>query len=139
MVWPRNAPGGPQFLYCVTMPRYPSYHTPKPAVAGLGIHERFPSNLCARAADTQIGALATRFALSEWFMAECSARSVIRPHGEEARARDGSAMVLMFRARAVSNHEGGPCLPTSSFETYRTVGKCRLCDIPHDEVGTGNR
>jgi len=37
-------------------------------------------------------------------------------------------MRLMFRARAVSNHEGGPRVPTSSFETHRTVGKCRLCD-----------
>ena len=27
-------------------------------------------------------------------------------------------------------------LSTSSFETHRTVGKCRLCDAPQDEVGT---
>src|SRR6516162_8907378 len=56
----------------------------------------------------------TRFALSEWFMAEWSVRSVIRPHGEEARAfRDAPAMLLMLRARAVSNHEGGPCHPAT--------------------------
>ena len=53
-----------------------------------------------------------RFALGEWFMAERSARTLIRPHGEEARARDAAAMLLMFMARAVSNHEGGPCFET---------------------------
>ena len=43
-----------------------------------------------------------RFAQSEWFMAESSARTLIRPHGEEARARDASAMLLRMRlARAV--------------------------------------
>jgi hypothetical protein len=31
-------------------------------------------------------ALAVRFASSEWFMAETSGRSAIRPHGEERRA-----------------------------------------------------
>ena len=108
-------------------------------------------------------------------MAERSARTLIRPHGEEARARDAAAMLLMFMARAVSNHEGGPCFETrpprpeersssaltrvfdalgsasrraaaapqdertSSFETHRTVGKCRLCDAPQDEVGIGSR
>ena len=30
-----------------------------------------------------------RLALSEWFMVECSARPVIRPHGEETRAFRG--------------------------------------------------
>src|SRR6516164_1459173 len=66
--------------------------------------------------------------------------NVIRPHGEEARAvRGAPAMLLMLRARAVSNHEGGRCAPTSSFETHRTVGKRRLCDAPQDEVGTSNR
>jgi len=63
---------------------------------------------------------------------------MIRPHGEEARARDATAMLLVLRARAVSNHEGGLCVPTSSFETHRTVGKCRLCDAPQDEVDTGS-
>jgi hypothetical protein len=43
-------------------------------------------------------------------------------------------MLLMLGARAVSNHEGGPCVSTSSFETHRTVGKGRLCDAPQDEV-----
>jgi len=43
-------------------------------------------------------------------------------------------MLLMLRARAVSNHEGGPYVATSSFETHRTVGKCRLRDAPQDEV-----
>jgi hypothetical protein len=43
-------------------------------------------------------------------------------------------MFLILRARAVSNHEGGPSVPTSSFETHRTVGKRRLCDAPQDEV-----
>jgi len=110
-----------------------------------------------------------RFASSEWFRAESSARSVIRPHGEEARAlRDAPGMLLILGARAVSNHEGGPSfetrprpeerassatrvlgalwrasrraaapqdVPTSSFETHRTVGKRRLCDAPQDEVG----
>ena len=76
-----------------------------------------------------------RFALSEWFMAESSARPVIRPHGEEARAlRDAPGTLLMLKARAVSNHEGGRCGATSSFETHHTVGKCRLCDAPQDEV-----
>ena len=68
-----------------------------------------------------------------------AARTPIRPHGEEARVRDAPAVVQMFRARAVSNHEGGPCIPTSSFETQRTVGKCRLFDAPQDEAGTGSR
>ena len=45
------------------------------------------------------------------------------------------AMLLMLRARAVSNHEVGPCVPTSFFETHRTVGKRRLCEAPQDEVG----
>jgi hypothetical protein len=48
-------------------------------------------------------------------------------------------MVLIFGARAVSNHEGGPRVPTSSFETHRTAGKYRLCDAPQDVVGTGSR
>jgi hypothetical protein len=41
-------------------------------------------------------------------------------------------------ARAVSNHEGGPWLAASPFETHRTVGKCRLFDAPQGEVDTGN-
>jgi len=44
------------------------------------------------------------------------------------------AMLLMLRARAVSNHEGGQCVSTSSFETHRTVGKYRPYDAPQDEV-----
>ena len=68
-------------------------------------------------------------------MAEWSTPTVIRPHGEEARAfRDAPAMLLMLRARAVSNHEGGLCVAISSFETHRAVGKCRLCDAPQDEM-----
>ena len=35
-------------------------------------------------------------------------------------------MLLMLRARAVSNHEGGPCVSTSSLETHE------------DEVDTGH-
>src|SRR5438105_3507275 len=95
-------------------------------------------------------------------MGEWSLQSVIRPHGEEACAlHDAPAMRLMLRARAVSNHEGGPSFETrqprpeerdalwrasrraaaasqgtSSFKTHRTVGNCRLCDAPHDEVYT---
>jgi hypothetical protein len=66
---------------------------------------------------------------------ELLARTVIRPHGEEARAlRRSLCSPVALRARAVSNHEGGPCVSTSSFETHRTVGKCRLCDAPQDEV-----
>jgi len=61
---------------------------------------------------------------------------LIRPHGEEARARNATVIPLMLWARAVSNHEGGPRVPTSPFETHRTVGKCRPCDAPQDEVGT---
>ena len=55
-------------------------------------------------------------------------RFVIRPHGEEALAlRDAAGMPVMSSARAVSNHEGGPARHLI-LETYRTVGKCRLCD-----------
>src|SRR6516164_2438084 len=101
---------------------------------------------------------------------------LIRPHGEEARARRGGFETRPYKkARAVANHEGGPSFEarpprpeersssaltrvfdalrsasrraaaapqdeaTSSFETHRTVGKCRLCDAPQDEVGTGSR
>jgi hypothetical protein len=57
--------------------------------------------------------------------------TLIRPHGEEARARRaGSKLAPTSGARAVSNHESGPCVPTSSFEKHRTAGKCRLCDAP---------
>jgi len=100
--------------------------------------------------------LVARFAVSEWFMAQWSARTLVRPHGEEARARRGGFQTRPYKkARAVSNHEGGPFEtrptrpeerahraaapqgePTLSFETHRTVGKCRLCDAPQDEVGT---
>ena len=68
----------------------------------------------------------TRFALSEWFVAEWSARTVILPHGEEARARDAAAMLLMFRGRAVSNHEGGPCVATPQDEVAQAVFAARL-------------
>jgi hypothetical protein len=68
-------------------------------------------------------------------LVESPARFVIRPHGEEARAlRDTPAMLLMLSARAVSNHEGDPCVSTSPFETHRTVGKGRPGDAPQDEV-----
>jgi hypothetical protein len=48
------------------------------------------------------------------FRVQWSARTLIRPHGEQARAREAATMLPMFRARAVSNHEGGPSVPTSS-------------------------
>jgi hypothetical protein len=46
-------------------------------------------------------------------------------------------MLVISKARAVSNHEGGPVRThLILFETHRTVGKCRLCDAPQDEVET---
>jgi hypothetical protein len=78
------------------------------------------------------------FTVSEWFMPEWSARTVIRPHGEEARARDATAMVLMFRARAVSNHEGGPiCRLHIGFyveETGRLIASSISATMPRDAL-----
>jgi hypothetical protein len=37
---------------------------------------------------------------------------------------DAPAMFVISRARAVSNHEGGPSAATSFFETHPTVDKC---------------
>jgi hypothetical protein len=71
-------------------------------------------------------------------MGERLAQSPIRPHGEEARARDAIAVLLILRARAVSNHEGGARMSSSSFEVHRTVGKSRLCDAPQDEEDTSS-
>jgi hypothetical protein len=62
------------------------------------------------ASRTRVNALLSRASTSFFAAAWNSlARTLIRPHGEEARARHAAAMLLMFRARAVSNHEGGRC------------------------------
>jgi hypothetical protein len=53
------------------------------------------------------------------------AATVTPPHGEEARARDATAILLMLRARAVSNREGGPCVPTRDASHGRQVPTVR--------------
>jgi len=65
------------------------------------------------------------------------ARTLIRPHGEEARARDAVAILDIQGAPSRTMRAAAPqVVPTSSFETHRTVGKGRLCDAPQDEVST---
>jgi hypothetical protein len=56
------------------------------------------------------------------------ARTLIRPHGEEARARYAAAMLLMFRARAVSNQRAAQCCYAAAWN-----GLARTLIRPHGE------
>ena len=89
--------------------------------------------------ERRIDGLVARFAQSEWFMAESSARTLIRPHGEEARVRDATAVVQLFWARAVSNHEGGPCLPTHPSRRIAQSASTDCAMLLRMRLGTGSR